>query len=157
MAANAHATAPEDLAAAFVDAWNRGDPDALAALFDEDAEFVNVTGLWWHTREEIRKAHAYGLTRIFKGSVLTATDVRVRSLSDEIALVHVRMVLSGQSPVDDVRVPRRRMNVMSFVVHRTVDGWRCASAHNTDVVPGSETNVIDDDGHLRSVTYRARH
>jgi hypothetical protein len=39
----------------FVDAWNHRDPDALAALFDTDAEFVNVTGLWWHTRDEIRK------------------------------------------------------------------------------------------------------
>ena len=69
----------EDVVATFVEAWNRCDPDGLATLFDSDAEFVNVTGLWWHTREEIRKAHAYGLTRIFKESVLTATDVRVKS------------------------------------------------------------------------------
>ena len=40
----------------FLEAWNHRDPDALAALFDKDAEFVNVTGLWWHTREEIRSA-----------------------------------------------------------------------------------------------------
>jgi uncharacterized protein (TIGR02246 family) len=69
----------------FVEAWNHRDPDALAALFDKDAEFVNVTGLWWHTREEIRSAHAFGLTRIFKDSWLRATDVRVKRLSDEIA------------------------------------------------------------------------
>ena len=43
---------PEDVVAAFVEAWNQRDPDALAALFDSDAEFVNVTGLWWHTRED---------------------------------------------------------------------------------------------------------
>jgi uncharacterized protein (TIGR02246 family) len=55
---------PADVVLAFVDAWNHRDPDALAALFDDDAEFVNVTGLWWHTRDEIRSAHAYGLTRI---------------------------------------------------------------------------------------------
>lgn len=78
--------------------WKRGitrDPDALAALFDEDAEFVNVTGLWWHTRDEIRSVHAYGLTRIFKDSWLRATDVRVKRLSDEIAVVHARMPLSN--------------------------------------------------------------
>jgi len=27
-------------------------------------------------------------------------------------------------------------HVMSFVVHQTPAGWRCASAHITDVVPG---------------------
>ena len=47
------------------------DPDALASLFDSDAEFVNVTGLWWHDRASIRKAHAYGLERIFSASTLT--------------------------------------------------------------------------------------
>ena len=99
---------PEDVVATFVEAWNRCDPDVLATLFDSDAEFVNVTGLWWHTREEIRKAHAYGLTRIFKESVLTATDVRVKWLSDEIAVVHARMTLAGQSPVNEISEPRQR-------------------------------------------------
>jgi uncharacterized protein (TIGR02246 family) len=145
---------PEDVVVMFVEAWNHRDPGTLAALFDSDAEFVNVTGLWWHTREEIRKAHAYGLTRIFKESVLTATDVRVKWLSDEIAVVHARMTLAGQSPVNDIIAPRQRSNVMSFVIHLTTQGWRCASAHNTDVVPGAETNVGDDQGRLRSVSYR---
>jgi hypothetical protein len=31
---------PEDVVATFVEAWNRRDPDMLAALFDSDAEFV---------------------------------------------------------------------------------------------------------------------
>ena len=71
---------PEDVVATFVEAWNRCDPDVLATLFDSDAEFVNVTGLWWHTREEIRKAHAYGLTRIFKESV-PHSDRRPRQIA----------------------------------------------------------------------------
>ena len=66
---------PEDVVVRFVESWNHRDPDALAALFDDDAEFVNVTGLWWHTRDEIQSAHAYGLTRIFKDSSL-ASDRR---------------------------------------------------------------------------------
>jgi hypothetical protein len=47
-----------------------------------------VTGLWWHTRAKIRSARAYGLTRILKESSLQATDLRVKRLSDEIAVVH---------------------------------------------------------------------
>jgi hypothetical protein len=59
--------------------------------------------------------------------------------------------------VNEISKPRQRSKVMSFVVHRTTEGWRCASAHNTDLVPGSETNVVDDQGPLRSITYRDRH
>ena len=147
---------PERIPAAFVDAWNRRDADAIAALFDEDAEFVNVTGLWWHDREAIRRAHAYGLERIFNRSTLRLGVVRVKWLAPDIAVVHARMTLSGQTPVGDVARPGPRTNIFSFVVHRTTAGGRCASAHNTDVVPGRETNVVDDDGRLRSADYRDR-
>jgi len=145
---------PEHVPAVFVEAWNRRDADGIAALFDEDAEFVNVTGLWWHDREAIRRAHAYGLERIFNQSTLRLGAVRVKHLSDDVAVVHARMTLTGQTATGDVRAPGSRTNVFSFVVHQTPDGWRCASAHNTDVVPNMETNVMDADGRLRAVDYR---
>ncbi len=147
---------PENIPRVFVEAWNNRDPDTIASLFDQDAEFVNVTGLWWHDRKTIREAHAYGLERIFNRSTLRLGTVRVKRLSDDIAVVHARMSLSGQTPVGRVTRPAARTNIFSFVVHRTLEGWRCASAHNTDVVPGMETNVIDEEGSFRSVDYRER-
>src|SRR5688572_12568259 len=36
---------PEEIPSLFAEAWNLRDPDALASLFEDDAEFVNVTGL----------------------------------------------------------------------------------------------------------------
>jgi uncharacterized protein (TIGR02246 family) len=137
---------PEDIPALFARAWNDRDPDALASLFDEDAEFVNVTGLCWHDRESIRKAHAYGLERIFNKSLLAIDEMKVKLLSPDIAVVHARMTLSGQAPVDAVRQPEPRTTIVSFVVHRIVDRWQCASAHNTDVIPDTETKAIDAGG-----------
>ena len=151
-----HVDAPERIPALFAEAWNARDPDGIAALFDEDAEFVNVVGLWWHDREAIRQAHAYGLTRIFDRSTLRVGAVRVKRLSDDVAVVHARMHLEAQTPVGDVVRPRARTNVFTFVARRTPDGWRCAAAHNTDVVPGAETNVVDDAGRLRGADYRPR-
>ena len=84
---------PEEIPALFARAWNDRDPDALASLFDEDAEFVNVTGLCWHDRESIRKAHAYGLERIFNESLLAIDEMKVKLLSPDIAVVHARMTL----------------------------------------------------------------
>ena len=145
---------PDGIPRAFVEAWNQRDADGIAALFDEDAEFVNVTGLWWHDREAIRRAHAYGLSRIFNRSDLRLGALRVKPLGEGIAVVHARMHLSGQSPAVGVEAPAPRTNIFSFVVRRTDGGWRCASAHNTDVVPGMETNVVDAEGRLRGVDYR---
>lgn len=145
---------PERIPEAFVEAWNRRDARALAALFDEDAEFVNVVGLWWHDRAAIERAHAYGLTRIFNHSTLKLVHTKVKWLRDDVVIVHARMRLTGQTPVDGIEAPRARTNLFTFVVHRTGEGWRCAAAHNTDVVPGVETNVVDAGGRPRSVDYR---
>lgn len=145
---------PENVPVVFVEAWNRRDADTLAALFAADADFVNVVGIWWQDREAIRKAHAYGLTRIFQHSTLRLVRVKVRRLGDAVAVVHARMTLSGQAAADGVAAPGVRRNVFSLVVQRTAEGWRCVAAHNTDVVPGVETNLVDADGRLRAADYR---
>ena len=144
---------PDAIAGAFAEAWNRRDPDALAALFDDDAEFVNVVGLWWHSRGAIREAHAYGLSRIFNASTLDVDVVRTKQVSADVAVVHARMRLSGQRPHAGIVQPMTRTTIMSFVVHRSGDGWSCVSAHNTDVIPGRETNVVDESGQLVAVHY----
>ena len=145
---------PERIADIWVEAWNRRDPEKLASLFDKDAEFINVTGLWWHDRASILKAHDYGLTVIFSESILTLARVKVKWLSDDVAIVYASMRLTGQTPVAEIVDPGVRRNIFSFVVHRTPDQWSCASAHNTDVIPGTETNVIDAESRLQSVSYR---
>ena len=145
---------PEEIAPIWVAAWNRRDAARLADLFDEDAEFVNVVGLWWHSRAAIYRAHEYGLRVIFNESTLRLVHSRVRWLSEEVAVVHAKMALRGQTAVAGVGAPGERRTIFSFVVHRTAGGWRCASAQNTDVVPGSETHVLDESGQLRAVDYR---
>ncbi len=145
-------TDPEDIVHAFADAWNRGNAGALAALFTEDADFVNVVGLWWHNRADIERAHAYGLGTFFKGSTLSAGRISVREAGTGVAVVHVRWRLSGQrdqdgSPLDD------RRTVMVFVAEQRGAGWVVVAAQNTDIVPGTETMQARGET-LRAVDYR---
>ena len=72
---------PLAVADAFAAAWNDYDAEALAGLFVEDAEFVNVVGLWWHDREHIRQAHAYGFRKIFRNSHMKLGRTAVRDLA----------------------------------------------------------------------------
>lgn len=141
---------PEDIPALFARAWNDGDPDALASLFDEDAAFVNVTGLCWHDRASIRDAHANGLEHIFGSSTLATDVTKVKLLRPDVAVVHTRMTLSGPAPAGAATQPGPRATIVSFVVHRIGDRWRCASAHNTDVVPNMETDALEEPGEFRA-------
>jgi hypothetical protein len=65
------------------------------------------------------------------------------------------MTLSGQSPIGKIKRPGSRTTVFSFVARCVGDQWLCAAAHNTDVVPQMETNVVDDHGAFRAANYES--
>lgn len=136
---------PQDLPHAFARAWMDRDASALAALFSEDADFVNVVGLWWENASDIRKAHHYGLTTFFRDSRLTVGRVKLRLIGDGAAVVQARLTLTGQIAQDGQTAGTRR-TILTTVLERRADGWIAVAAQNTDIVPGAETHVATDTG-----------
>lgn len=128
------ARAPEETAPAFADAWNRHDMDAFAALFDEHADFVNVIGLHWRGREQIRRAHAELHRTRMKDSHLAIQSHSVRMLRPDVALVHATWDLAGDTGIDGRPSPPRH-GVLSFVVILEGGRWLIAASQNTDIVP----------------------
>lgn len=143
---------PEQIAERFAQAWNSADAQALAALFTEDADFVNVVGLWWEDRTRIRQAHDYGFRKIFGVSEMTVERVKLRRLGESAAVVHAEWTLTGQTPQNNRDAGERR-GVFSFVLQKGEAGWLAVSAHNTDRIPGSETHISGEDG-LSPTTYQ---
>ena len=137
---------PADIPLQFARAWNDHDADALASLFDEDAEFVNVSGLRWHDRESIRKAYASRLKGVLSKSTLAVGETKVKLLTPDVAVVHARMIESGDEPAGTVTPPGTGTTIASFVVHRVKDRWLCAAVHNTDVILETEAGVIGQAG-----------
>lgn len=138
----------------FAHAWNSREPRTLSDLFSQDASFVNVVGLWWNSREEIYRAHEYGLRVIFPESNLQPLKVRVRHLEDTVAIVNARFVLKGQSAVGEIQRPGNRRNIFTFVMKKANDRWICVAAHNTDIISGAETQIVDKDGKTGPADYR---
>ncbi|UWQ81522.1 SgcJ/EcaC family oxidoreductase (plasmid) [Leisingera sp. S132] len=143
---------PDDIPRLFAEAWNARDARALAALFAEDADFVNVVGLWWHNRVDIEKAHAYGLSTFFRHSEITARGIKVRRVGGDTAIIHTRWKLAGQ--IDKAgETLEDRFAIMVFFAQRLANGWTVLAAHNTDVIPGMET-IAAKDGSAFAVNYR---
>jgi len=145
---------PEEIPELFVRYWNERSADGIASLFENDAEFVNVVGLWWHNREDIRKAHDYGLKVIFDNSNLKLIRTQLKELSPDIAVVHAKMKLENQTSHAGVNAPQTRKNIFTFVTKKSGKHWLCVAAHNTDIFPGKETNIVDEKGSIKAVDYR---
>jgi len=130
----AEAAAVKEVGAAFVDDWNRHDMKSLGSLFAEDAQFVNVIGLWWHGRAEIQKEHeALHATRM-RTSHLVNDETLVHLLGPDAAVLLTRWQLTGDTGIDGVTLPVRR-GIMSLVAIRAGSHWQIASAQNTDIIP----------------------
>ena len=146
-------TDPESFPDAFAAAWATRDGAAIAALFTEDADFVNVTGLWWHGRAAIAKPHDYALRSFFAATTLHPGRRETRHLSPDIAISRTRFRLTGQHAPDGGTAPDRQ-TILTFTLQRQPDGaWLAVSAQNTDVHPGKETMLANDEG-LVATDYR---
>ncbi|MBY6002633.1 SgcJ/EcaC family oxidoreductase [Salipiger bermudensis] len=144
-------TEPQAFPAAFARAWASRSGAEIAALFTEDADFVNVTGLWWTGRDAIAKPHDYALNSFFAETELRPGRIETRLLGAEHAVVRGRFTLTGQTlPGGGTAGPRQ--TILVFVLARGPEGWRAVTAQNTDVAPGKETHVNDDG--LSAVDYR---
>ncbi|TGQ16509.1 MULTISPECIES: SgcJ/EcaC family oxidoreductase [unclassified Mesorhizobium] len=127
---------PSDVGRAFADAWNRHDMDDFASLFCEDANFVNVVGMWWRNRSEIEAAHRATHETMFRDSQLEGVVSSVIELSPGIASVHYTWTLTGASAPDGSPAGPRK-GILLLIVKEEQSGWLIKVAQNTDIVPGA--------------------
>ncbi|WP_425099198.1 SgcJ/EcaC family oxidoreductase [Tropicibacter sp. S64] len=143
---------PEDMPQAFAEAWHDRDGHRIAALFAEDADFVNVTGLWWHGRAAIARPHEIALKTFFARTTLHLGRTETRALGPDCAVVRCRVHITGQTAPDGGKAGDRQ-TILTFVMARQPTGWLCVSGQNTEVSPGMETHLAGPDG-PRPVDYR---
>jgi uncharacterized protein (TIGR02246 family) len=122
--------------AAMVDAWNRHDPHAFAAIFATDADFTNVRGATAHGRRAIEAFHApFFQGQVFKDSQQTAVVRTVRFLSPTIAAVDVDSRMTGARTPDGQERPLRLSRLSVVMTKNSADRWFIAVFHNTELPP----------------------
>jgi uncharacterized protein (TIGR02246 family) len=119
----------------FAESWNRHDMNAFAELFAKDAEFVNVVGLWWKGREEIKAAHEFTHRTLFKNSRLTVAEVFTRFPVPKIAIARCRWNLEGHVTPDGAPLPERN-GILLNVLLKNNNRWLIIDSQNTDIIQG---------------------
>jgi uncharacterized protein (TIGR02246 family) len=130
--------------AAFAEAWNRHDIDALANLLTPDAEYVIITAQRWKGRQEFHRylSHLHGtvaqastgLPAQFYGIQKTITyrfdKVDVRLITRDVAVAAIEWTQLG-----DPRFPDPRTGTLTLIVTRQGPRWLIESGHNTQAPP----------------------
>jgi uncharacterized protein (TIGR02246 family) len=109
------------------EAWNNADGEDFGQWFQDDAEFVNVYGMYAQGRSQIAEGHKMIFHTVYAGSILRTVPVNVRLLSGDVALVHMQCHLSvplGPRAGEHDAIP-------SMVLARDAGAWKIAAFHNT--------------------------
>ncbi len=136
-AAGAPAATAEDaaaVAARFTEAWNAHDMKSLADLYTDDADFVNVIGLWWRGRDQIRAEHETLHAGRMKQTTLRNDPPAVRLLSPTVAIALVRWELRGDAGAEGWNVGEVRRGILTHVLVLREGRWTIAATQNTDIV-----------------------
>ena len=143
---------PLEVVAKFAAAWESKDAAALGSLFAEDADYVNVVGLWWTSRHSIQRVFKRSFKDEFKTATFTFEKVSFRQVGSDAAVLHGRWQISGQvDPEDEVADVRRGM--IMFVLEKVADAsWLIVSAQATDIAIAADT-LIARDGQLTATSY----
>jgi uncharacterized protein (TIGR02246 family) len=114
-------------------AWNRADGAGFAAVFTDDADFVNIRGEHIEGRVAISHGHQGIFDTIYAGSTNRLQLGRVRQIAPETILAVVSSTLDA--PTGPLRGVHQACFTMTLVEHD--DRWEVAAFHNTLVVqPG---------------------
>jgi uncharacterized protein (TIGR02246 family) len=90
------------------DAWNHHDAAAMVASMTPDAQFISVAGVWNRSSEEFLQLQRMLQADQFKDSVRETSQVEIRFLSLEIAIVITRFSVAGdRDPSGTPRSPRQ--------------------------------------------------
>ncbi|HOQ52779.1 MAG TPA: SgcJ/EcaC family oxidoreductase [Micropruina sp.] len=145
-------TTPLDLIHEYVRAWDDKDADAIGRLFVEDADFVNVVGLWWTGRRSIVRAQRFGFQHAFKNASIKLLKVSQRFLGDDAAVVMAQWQITGQLDPDNEPVDPRRGLISATLVKLGDGTWLGVSCQNTDIAMAADTNVSRE-GTLVATSY----
>lgn len=130
----------ESVVTQFMDAWNRHDAHALAALFLEDADFTNVLGQHVHGRKAVEAMHAPLFAGpVFQNSYLNCHLRGIRLLKPDLAMVDVDWEMTGAAAPDGTPRPRRK-GLIDLAMVSTAGDWWIAVMHNSDFTPQAQTS-----------------
>lgn len=113
-------------------AWNKHDMNAYMAVYRDDADAINIVGMYWRGKSEIFKHLSDFHATSFKDLEETLEEVSVHAIGDGHAIaILIWKVGAFKSPRGDLIPAARHRSTQ--VLAKGADGWKVVHFHNTTI------------------------
>ena len=120
----------KDVAFKFEKTWNDHNMDAMFDLFIEDAEWVNIVGMYWVGRADVKKAHQDFHATMFKNTPLKIDEITVRKITSDTAVAVLNLSM-GDFTTPSGETIKNSKDRLSLILVKQKGRWLIAHGHNT--------------------------
>jgi uncharacterized protein (TIGR02246 family) len=115
--------------------WNTHEFKNMDSYATEDVEWVNIVGMWWKGREDVKKAHQFTFDKFFKGVPFTKKSLTIRLLTGDVAIANWVCHVGALFPPDGIDRGNNRTpetdNLLTLVYVKKKGNWLLSAGQNT--------------------------
>jgi uncharacterized protein (TIGR02246 family) len=126
---------------AFQEAWNHHDMKAMADVFTEDADLINVVGTRWQGRANIVKALGVFHREMFRNEQIHFGEITIRSVTRDVAVAVTEQTGSGEMSLPEGhgrKITPTGSQLDTFMVVKRDGIWKVTHGQNTTVNPDAQ-------------------
>ena len=117
---------------AFTNSWNNHNFADFKNYATDDAEWVNVVGMYWKNLKEVQYAHQYFHDRMFKTVPLTKNWVTIRFITRDVAIAHVSTRSGAYTTPGGTNVPESD-NIATMTFIKKHGEWLITACENVTI------------------------
>jgi uncharacterized protein (TIGR02246 family) len=119
--------------------WNTHEFKNMDSYATDDVDWVNIVGMWWKGKAEVKNSHQTGFDYFFKGVPFTRKSLDIRFLTSDVAIAHLVCHVGSLFPPDGIdRVTNRTPetdNLLTLIYVKKNGTWLLSSGQNTLIDP----------------------
>lgn len=117
--------------------WNTHDFKNMDSYMTEDVEWINIVGMWWKGRAEVKAAHQGNFSAFFKNVPFVQKSVTTRFISKDVAVSTLICSVGEFFPPHGIDHGSNRMppsdDILTLVFLKKNGKWLITSGQNTVV------------------------
>jgi len=119
--------------------WNTHEFKNMDLYATEDVDWVNIVGMWWKGKTDVKKAHQITFDHFFKGVPFTRKSLNIRFLTSDVAIAHLICHVGSLFPPDGIdRITNRTPetdDLLTLVYVKKNGTWLLSAGQNTTMDP----------------------